>query len=73
MIAPGAVALADPLPKNIKANKRPRPGPGFASSKNRKYSKANDKTLVASLSQLSIFGPMCKTATLLTGQAGNVT
>ena len=35
MIAPGAVALADPLPKNIKASKRPRPGPGFASSKNR--------------------------------------
>ena len=35
MIAPGADDFADPLPKNVKANKIPRPGPGFASSKNK--------------------------------------
>ena len=33
MIAPGAVAFADPLPKNQNAISTPRPGPGFASSK----------------------------------------
>ena len=34
-IAPGAEALAMPLPKNMKASSRPRPGPGLASMRNR--------------------------------------
>ena len=33
--APGAEPLALPLPKNVKANKTPRPGPGLDSSKNK--------------------------------------
>ena len=33
-IAPGAEALATPLPKNMNASSRPRPGPGLASTRN---------------------------------------
>ena len=33
--APGAVCFAVPFPKNMNASRIPRPGPGFASSKNR--------------------------------------
>ncbi len=35
MIAPGALALAMPTPKNVNASRMPRPGPGFASMRNR--------------------------------------
>ena len=35
MIAPGAEDFAAPFPNNVKANKIPKPGPGFASNKNR--------------------------------------
>lgn len=35
MIAPGAVERAMPTPKKVKASRMPRPGPGFASSRNR--------------------------------------
>ena len=33
MIAPGAEDFAAPFPNNVKANKIPKPGPGFASNK----------------------------------------
>ena len=33
--APGALALASPLPKKQYASSRPAPGPGLASSRNR--------------------------------------
>ena len=35
IIAPGADDLAEPLPKIMKANNTPKPGPGLVSNKNR--------------------------------------
>ena len=35
MIAPGAEDFAAPLPKKVKANNTPKPGPGLASYKNK--------------------------------------